>query len=230
MVDNMNLFRKESLASYMKTDGQMPKIMNARDLMAMDIGAVIGSRVFILPGTVAANDASPRVTLFFLAAAVVCGLADMCYAEFSSAIPVAGTYGNTIYGKFIGWIMGWALVLEYLLAVACVSTGWAAYFNSLLAGCGISITKALSGPFNPVGGTYIKLTAILSVILITWMLSYGMLESIRVSNIAIIVKLAIIAAFIVIGVFLVKKANYHPFLPYGAHGAFKGATTVFFVF
>lgn len=177
MVDNMNLFRKESLASYMKTDGQMPKTMNARDLMAMDIGAVIGNRVFILPGTVAANDASPRVTLFFLAAAVVCGLADMCYAEFSSAIP-----------------------------------------------------KALSGPFNPVGGTYIKLTAILSVILITWMLSYGMLESIRVSNIAIIVKLAIIAAFIVIGVFLVKKANYHPFLPYGAHGAFKGATTVFFVF
>ena len=68
------------------------------------------------------------------------------------------------------------------------------------------------------------------MILITWMLSYGMLESIRVSNIVIIVKLAIIAAFIVIGVFLVKKANYHPFLPYGAHGAFKGATTVFFVF
>lgn len=229
----MDLFRKESLASYMKTDGQMPKTMNAGDLMAMGIGAVIGSGIFILPGTVAANDAGPGVTFSFLAAAVVCGLAGMCYAEFSSAIPVAGSaysYGNIIYGEFIGWIMGWALVLEYLLAVACVSTGWAAYFNSLLASCGVNIPKALSGPFNPAGGTYINLTAILSVILITWLLSYGMHESVRVNNIAIAVKLLIIVAFIVIGIFFVKKANYHPFLPYGAHGAFKGATTVFFAF
>ena len=232
-VDNMDLFRKESLASYMKTDSQMPKTMNAGDLMAMGIGAVIGSGIFILPGTVAANDAGPGVTFSFLAAAVVCGLAGMCYAEFSSAIPVAGSaysYGNIIYGEFIGWIMGWALVLEYLLAVACVSTGWAAYFNSLLASCGVNIPKALSGPFNPAGGTYINLTAILSVLLITWLLSYGMHESVRVNNIAIAVKLLIIVAFIVIGIFFVKKANYHPFLPYGAHGAFKGATTVFFAF
>ena len=229
----MDLFRKESLASYMKTDGQMPKTMNAGDLMAMGIGAVIGSGIFILPGTVAANDAGPGVTLSFLAAAVVCGLAGMCYAEFSSASPVAGSaysYGNIIYGEFIGWIMGWALVLEYLLAVACVSTGWAAYFNSLLASCGVNIPKSLSGPFNPAGGTYINLTAILSVLLITWLLSYGMHESVRVNNIAIVVKLLIIVAFIVIGIFFVKKANYHPFLPYGAHGAFKGATTVFFAF
>ena len=144
----MDLFRKESLASYMKTDGQMPKTMNAGDLMAMGIGAVIGSGIFILPGTVAANDADPGVTLSFLAAAVVCSLAGMCYAEFSSAIPVAGSaysYGNIIYGEFIGWIMGWALVLEYLLAVACVSTGWAAYFNSLLASCGVNIPKAQIG-------------------------------------------------------------------------------------
>lgn len=172
----MDLFRKESLASYMKTDSQMPKTMNAGDLMAMGIGAVIGSGIFILPGTVAANDAGPGVTFSFLAAAIVCGLAGMCYAEFSSAIPVAGSaysYGNIIYGEFIGWIMGWALVLEYLLAVACVSTGWAAYFNSLLASCGVNIPKALSGPFNPAGGTYINLTAILSVLLITWLLSYG---------------------------------------------------------
>ena len=117
-----------------------------------------------------------------------------------------------------------------MLAVACVSTGWAAYFNSLLDSCGVDIPKALSGPFNPAGGTYINLTAILSVLSITWLLSYGMHESVRVNNIAIAVKLLIIVAFIVIGVFFVKKANYHPFLPYGAHGAFKGATTVFFAF
>ena len=90
--------------------------------------------------------------------------------------------------------------------------------------------RALAGPFDPAKGTYINLTAILSVLLITWLLSYGMHESVRVNNIAIIIKLLIIVAFIIIGVFFVKRANYHPFLPYGAHGAFKGATTVFFAF
>lgn len=125
---SLNLFRKESLSRYLKADNKFVKSLSAGDLMAMGIGAVIGTGIFILPGTVAANDAGPGVSLSFLAAAVVCALAGMCYAEFSSAMPVAGSaysYGNVVYGEFIGWIMGWALVLEYMLAVASVSTGWA---------------------------------------------------------------------------------------------------------
>ena len=230
---SLNLFRKESLSRYLKADNKFVKSLSADDLMAMGIGAVIGTGIFILPGTVAANDAGPGVSLSFLAAAVVCALAGMCYAEFSSAMPVAGSaysYGNVVYGEFIGWIMGWALVLEYMLAVASVSTGWAAYFNSLLASCGINIPKALSGPFDPAHGTYVNIVAIIIVLLITWMLSFGMTSSVRVNNIAIAIKIAIIVAFIVVGAFFIKKANYQPFLPYGMHGVFKGATTVFFAF
>ena len=230
---SLNLFRKESLSRYLKADNKFVKSLSAGDLMAMGIGAVIGTGIFILPGTVAANDAGPGVSLSFLAAAVVCALAGMCYAEFSSAMPVAGSaysYGNVVYGEFIGWIMGWALVLEYMLAVASVSTGWAAYFNSLLASCGINIPKALSGPFDPAHGTYVNIVAIIIVLLITWMLSFGMTSSVRVNNIAIAIKIAIIVAFIVVGAFFIKKANYQPFLPYGMPGVFKGATTVFFAF
>ena len=220
---SLNLFRKESLSRYLKADNKFVKSLSAGDLMAMGIGAVIGTGIFILPGTVAANDAGPGVSLSFLAAAVVCALAGMCYAEFSSAMPVAGSaysYGNVVYGEFI----------EYMLAVASVSTGWAAYFNSLLASCGINIPKALSGPFDPAHGTYVNIVAIIIVLLITWMLSFGMTSSVRVNNIAIAIKIAIIVAFIVVGAFFIKKANYQPFLPYGMHGVFKGATTVFFAF
>ena len=205
---SLNLFRKESLSRYLKADNKFVKSLSAGDLMAMGIGAVIGTGIFILPGTVAANDAGPGVSLSFLAAAVVCALAGMCYAEFSSAMPVAGSaysYGNVVYGEFIGWIMGWALVLEYMLAVASVSTGWAAYFNSLLASCGINIPKALSGPFDPAHGTYVNIVAIIIVLLITWMLSFGMTSSVRVNNIAIAIKIAIIVAFIVVGAFFIKK-------------------------
>lgn len=230
---SLNLFRKESLSRYLKADNKFVKSLSAGDLMAMGIGAVIGTGIFILPGTVAANSAGPAVSLSFLAAAVVCALAGMCYAEFASAMPVAGSaysYGNIIYGEFIGWIMGWALVLEYMLAVASVSTGWAAYFNSLLASCGINIPKALSGPFDPAHGTYVNIVAVIVVLLITWLLSYGMQASAKINNIAITIKLAIIIAFIVIGAFFIKKANYQPFMPFGVHGVFKGATTVFFAF
>ena len=109
-----NLFRKESLDRYLKADRHFVKTMNAWDLMAMGIGAVIGTGIFILPGTVAAQDAGPGVTISFLFAAIVCGLAAMCYTEFSSALPVAGSaysYGNIVFGEFLGWILGWALVL-----------------------------------------------------------------------------------------------------------------------
>ena len=143
----LNILRKESLSRYMSADQKFVKSMSAIDLMTLGIGAVIGTGIFILPGTVAANDAGPGVILSFLMAAIVCALAAMCYAEFSSALPVAGSaysYGNIIFGEIIGWILGWALVLEYMLAVSSVSTGWAAYFNSLINSFGLHIPKALS--------------------------------------------------------------------------------------
>ena len=229
----LNILRKESLSRYMSADQKFVKSMSAIDLMTLGIGAVIGTGIFILPGTVAANDAGPGVILSFLMAAIVCALAAMCYAEFSSALPVAGSaysYGNIIFGEIIGWILGWALVLEYMLAVSSVSTGWAAYFNSLINSFGLHIPKALSGPFDPAHGTYVNIVAIIIVLLITLMLSQGMQSSLRINNIAVAIKLLIILLFIGIGLFFIKPANYHPFMPFKLSGVFRGATTVFFAF
>lgn len=229
----LNILRKESLSRYMSADQKFVKSMSAIDLMTLGIGAVIGTGIFILPGTVAANDAGPGVILSFLMAAIVCALAAMCYAEFSSALPVAGSaysYGNIIFGEIIGWILGWALVLEYMLAVSSVSTGWAAYFNSLINSFGLHIPKALSGPFDPAHGTYVNIVAIIIVLLITLMLSQGMQSSLRINNIAVAIKLIIILLFIGIGLFFIKPANYHPFMPFKLSGVFRGATTVFFAF
>ena len=229
----LNIFRKESLDRYLGADKLFVKTMNARDLMAIGIGTVIGTGIFILPGTIAAKQAGPGVSLSFLLSAIVCAFAAMCYAEFASALPVAGSaysYGNVVFGEFFGWLLGWALVLEYMLAVASVSTGWAAYFNSFIESFGLKIPHALSGPFDPAHGTYINIIAVVIVLLITVMLSRGLQSSVRVNNIAVVIKVAIILIFIVAGLFFIKPKNYHPFLPYHMSGVIHGATIGFFAY
>ena len=229
----LNIFRKESLDRYLGADKLFVKTMNARDLMAIGIGTVIGTGIFILPGTIAAKQAGPGVSLSFLLSAIVCAFSAMCYAEFASALPVAGSaysYGNVVFGEFFGWLLGWALVLEYMLAVASVSTGWAAYFNSFIESFGLKIPHALSGPFDPAHGTYINIVAVVIVLLITVMLSRGLQSSVRVNNIAVVIKVAIILIFIVAGLFFIKPKNYHPFLPYHMSGVIHGATIGFFAY
>lgn len=226
------MLKKESLDNYIDADSRLIKSMSAWDLVALGIGAVIGTGIFILPGTVAATKSGPAIILSFVVAAIVCGLAAMCYAEFSSALPIAGSaysYGNVVYGQFIGWILGWALVLEYMLSVAAVSTGWAAYFNSLISGFGIHMPTALSGAFDPAHGTYINLVAVLIVLFVAWLLSNGMKTSTRVQNIMVAVKIVIILIFVLLGLFYVKPANWHPFFPYKG-GVLAGASAVFFAF
>ena len=229
----LNIFRKESLDRYLGADKLFVKTMNARDLMAIGIGTVIGTGIFILPGTIAAKQAGPGVSLSFLLSAIVCAFAAMCYAEFASALPVAGSaysYGNVVFGEFFGWLLGWALILEYMLAVASVSTGWAAYFKSFIESFGLKIPHALSGPFDPAHGTYINIVAVVIVLLITVMLSRGLQSSVRVNNIAVVIKVAIILIFIIAGLFFIKPKNYHPFLPYHMSGVIHGATIGFFAY
>lgn len=229
----LNIFRKESLDRYLGADKLFVKTMNARDLMAIGIGTVIGTGIFILPGTIAAKQAGPGVSLSFLLSAIVCAFAAMCYAEFASALPVAGSaysYGNVVFGEFFGWLLGWALILEYMLAVASVSTGWAAYFNSFIESFGLKIPHALSGPFDPAHGTYINIVAVVIVLLITVMLSRGLQSSVRVNNIAVVIKVAIILIFIIAELFFIKPKNYHPFLPYHMSGVIHGATIGFFAY
>lgn len=233
----LRIFQREKLDRYLETDKKFIKTMSAVDLISLGIGAVIGTGIFILPGTVAATKAGPGIILSFIVAAIVCSTSAMCYAEFASALPVAGSaysYGNLVFGEVIGWVLGWALILEYVLAVAAVSSAWGAYFQSFLKGFHINFPTAISGPFNPAGGTYGNVIAIIIVLLISWMLSYGMRSSTRVNNTIVFVKIGIILLFIVVGLFYVKPSNWHPFLPYGwigGHGGvFGGAAAVFFAY
>lgn len=229
----LNIFRKQKVKTFMGEDVKFSRTLTAFDLIAMGVGAVIGTGIFILPGTVAATNAGPGVSLSFLIAAIICVFAGMCYAEFASSIPVAGSaysYGSIIYGESVGWLMGWALILEYMLSVAAVAAGWSSYFSSFIKPFGLSIPKAFSGPFDPKNGVYFDLVAVLIIVLISALLAQGMKNSIKINNVAVIIKVAIILIFIFVGLNFIKPANYHPFLPYKMSGVLKGATTVFFAF
>ncbi|MBO2729233.1 amino acid permease [Lactiplantibacillus plantarum] len=227
------IFQKEDLERYLQKDSHFERTLSAVDLIALGIGAVIGTGIFILPGTVAATKAGPGIILSFVLAAIVCAVAAMCYAEFASVLPIAGSaysYGNIVYGEMIGWIIGWALVLEYVLAVATVAVGWAAYFNSFIAGFGLKLPKAITGSFDPAHGAYINVVAILIVCLIAWIIDTGLKTSIRLNNIIVVVKLAIIVLFLLVGSFYVKPSNWTPFAPFGGTGILKGAAVVFFAY
>lgn len=227
------VFKKESLDRYLAEDRNFNKTLSAKDLISMGIGAVIGTGIFILPGTVAALHSGPAITISFVIAALVCSTAAMCYAEFSSALPIAGSaysFGNVVFGEIVGWFLGWALILEYMLAVAAVSTGFSAYFNSLLAGFGIHLPKAITGPFDPANGTFINLPAVLIVLFIAYVLSRGLRTSMTINSIVVVIKIAIIILFLLVGMFYVKPANWDPFMPFGTKGVLVGAAQVFFAY
>lgn len=229
----MKIFRKPQLSTYLKLDHKMTRSLSSMDLLAMGVGAVIGTGIFILPGSVAATTAGPAVSISFLVAAFICILAGMCYAEFASTFPIAGSaysYGSIIYGEGIGWLMGWALVLEYMLAVATVAAGWSSYFASFIKHFGISLPLALSGPFNPTKGTYFDIVAVVVILLLAFLLSQGLKSSVAINNLAVLIKVAIIVIFIVVGLHFIKPENYVPFMPYHFSGVIKGSTTVFFAF
>lgn len=227
------LTKKESLDRYLDKDSLLEKSMDAKDLLLLGVGTVIGTGIFILPGTVAALYSGPGIVMSFVLAALVCATAAMCYAEFSSALPVAGSaysYGNIVFGEFIGWVIGWALILEYMLSVAAVSTGWSAYLVSFLKGVGINVPKAITGSFDPAHGTYFNLFAILIVLAISLLLTQGVKTSTRINNVIVVAKIAIIILFVIVGMFYVKPSNWSPFAPYGSHGIMRGASLVFYAY
>ncbi len=234
MLNLSNLFRKKRIDDLLNPKGvHLNQTLGAFDLILLGVGAIVGTGIFILPGTVAAGHSGPAIIFSFLIAALVCALAGMCYSEFSSSVPVTGsayTYGYIVFGEIIAWFVGWALVLEYGLAAASVATGWSSYLISLLEGFNITIPTALSGPFNPAEGTYINLPAILIIMLISFLLSFGIQESAKINKIMVFVKVGVILLFIAVGVFYVKPENWQPFMPFGMHGVISGAALVFFAY
>ncbi|MFJ7696928.1 APC family permease [Lysinibacillus fusiformis] len=229
------LFRRKKIEELLQNKGtiQLKKSLGAFDLILLGVGAIVGTGIFILPGTVAATHAGPGIVFSFIIAAIVCAFAGMCYSEFASSVPVTGsayTYGYIVFGEIIAWLVGWALLLEYGLAVAAVATGWSSYLSSLLAGFHIVLPPAISGAFNPAAGTYINVPAILIIFATAFLLTLGIKESTRFNSWMVFLKVAVILLFIGVGVFYVKPTNWEPFLPFGISGVFSGSALVFFAY
>jgi APA family basic amino acid/polyamine antiporter len=229
------LFIKKQVQTDLYRKTGLEKTLTAFSLTTMGIGAIVGSGIFITPGLIAANYTGPGVMLSYLIAVVVCAMAALCYSEFSSTIPLAGsayTYVYAVFGEFAAWILGWALISEYLFAVSSVAVSWSSYFQNLLAGFGIKLPnflRAASGTAGVHGGG-IDIVALVITMLVAWLLSKGIRESARINNIMVIVKILVILLFIGIAIFYVKPANYNPFLPFGTSGIFKGAAVAFYAY
>ncbi|WP_430535264.1 amino acid permease [Listeria rocourtiae] len=233
MESNSSFFRKKKF--HLETSGEhhLNKTLGAFDLTMLGVGAVVGAGIFILPGQIASVTAGPGIIISFIIAGLACCLAALCYSEFASKLPIAGsayTYSYHVFGEGIAWILGWSLLLEYGLAVAAVASGWAAYVKSLLAGFSIHVPTAISGSYSPSNGTYFDLLAFIIIIVIGILLSLGIKESTRVNNIMVLLKVAVVVLFIVVGVFYVKPDNWTPFLPFGFSGVITGASMVFFAY
>lgn len=203
-------------------------------LAALGIGAIIGAGIFVLTGIAAATYAGPGLVLSYVVAGIVSGLAALCYAEFASSVPVAGsayTYSYATLGEFIAWIIGWDLILEYAVGAATVSISWSGYLGDFLKSTfGLALPKALTVSRFAANGGGINLPAALIVLLITGLLILGTNETKVVNNIIVAVKLAIIVFFLVVGFGHIKPANWRPFLPFGVGGVFGGASIIFFAY
>ncbi|MGV9374694.1 amino acid permease [Nonomuraea sp. NPDC003707] len=254
----MDIFRTKSVEQSIRDtedpEHQLRKRLTATDLTVFGIGVIVGTGIFVLTGQVAKEVAGPAVALSFVVAGIVCGLAALCYAEFASTIPVAGsayTFAFATLGEFPAWVIGWDLTLELALAAAVVAVGWSGYFASMLTSIGIHLPASIAGE-NPV----VNVPAILIVLLLTVILVIGIKVSSRVNLILVITKITVVLLVIVAGLFFVKGANYTPFIPeavptprveglkapliqvlfgvtpvaFGMLGVFSAAAIVFFAF
>ncbi|MGK5015629.1 MULTISPECIES: amino acid permease [unclassified Janthinobacterium] len=233
----MSLFRTKNLddmIAHSKKPGGLAKVLGPFDLVLMGIGAIVGTGIFVLTGT-GALTAGPALSLSFVVAAVACCFAALCYAEFASTVPVAGsiyTYSYATLGELAAWMIGWDLLLEYGLAAAAVSVGWSGYFQSLLSGFGIALPAALTAAPGALPGvtTFINLPALVIMLLLTAMLGWGVRESARLNNIMVAIKVGVVLLFIIFGARHVQPANWQPYMPFGYHGMLSAAALVFFAF
>lgn len=223
------LFRKKSIEKLVtetqSSEHGLKRALNTGNLIALGIGAIIGAGLFVRTAAAAANYAGPAVTLGFIIAGLGCALAGLCYAEFASMIPAAGsayTYSYATMGEFIAWIIGWDLVLEYALGAATVSIAWSEYLNKLLGYFNLQIPYEWThSPFEVLkdaGGQIVahgimNIPALFILLLLTLLLIKGITESSLVNSIIVIIKVAIVILFIVLGWSFINPAHHHPFLP-----------------
>jgi len=248
----MNLLRRKSVTQLQAdalTDNRLKRALGATNLTALGIGAIIGTGIFVLTGTVAAQNAGPAVVLSFVLAGVASIFAALCYSEFASLVPMAGsayTYGYATLGELFAWIIGWDLILEYALGAVTVSIGWSGYVVSFLRDIGIHIPPELSAARGTLitlaDGTQVaaifNLPAVIIIAVVTLLLVIGIRESATVNNVIVFVKVAVVLVFIIGAAHAVNPANWHPFIPpstgarghFGWSGVMQGAGIVFFAY
>jgi APA family basic amino acid/polyamine antiporter len=245
------LFRTKSLQQMMAaasdSEHGLKRALSATNLIFIGVGCIVGTGIFVITGTAAAQYAGPALSISFLISAVVCMFVALCYTEFASMIPISGSaysYAYTTVGELLAWFIGWNLVLEYIFGASLVAVGWSGYVVSFLKDWGVVIPPELSNaPLNYndgwiTTGAIINLPSVFIVALITTVLVFGIRESVRFNNIIVIVKIAVILLFIGFGLSHINPDNYHPFIPentgvtgeFGWSGIFRAAGIIFLAF
>ncbi len=230
------MLAKKSLAdlqSDVDSSHSLKKSLGALELTALGIGCIIGTGIFVLTGVAAAKHAGPGIMLSFVIAGLACAFAGLCYAEFASMIPIAGsayTYAYATLGELVAWIIGWDLILEYTVGASAVAIGWSGYLVKIFHGIGVHLPVAVTNPPGLVPGSLINLPAIVIVLIMTWVLVLGVKESARFNNVMVAVKLAVVLLFIVMGTGHINTANWTPLMPFGWTGVLTGASFVFFAY
>lgn len=247
-----SLFRKKSIAEALSRansdkDG-LKRTLSANNLIALGVGAIIGTGIFVLTGTAAANYAGPALTISFVISAIGCLLAGLCYAEFASMIPVAGSayaYSYSTLGELIAWFIGWDLILEYLFTAGTVAVGWSGYVISFLNGIGIHIPVSIAeSPFGYdvhsgwyLTGSIINFPAMFIISLMAVLLVLGIKQSATLNNVIVFVKVIVILLFIGFGIAYISTDNWVPYIPeqtsfghFGFSGILRGAGVIFFAY
>lgn len=240
----MGLFVRKSLESLQNEAGRsgagtLKRVLGPVGLVAMGVGAIIGAGLFSITGTVAAEYAGPSITLSFIIAAIGCCFAGLCYAEFASMIPVAGsayTYSYATMGELIAWIIGWDLVLEYSVAATTVSISWSRYLVVFLEGVGIHLPQAWTA--CPWDGGIANVPAFCIIIVMSLFLMRGTAQSSLLNDVIVFLKVGVIAVFIILGWKFINAENYVPYVPentgtlgeFGFSGIIRGAAVVFFAY
>jgi APA family basic amino acid/polyamine antiporter len=212
---------------------KLKKSLTAVDLVALGLGAIIGTGIFVLAGVAAAEKSGPSIVLSFILAGLACAFAAISYAELASMFPIAGSTYNYAYiamGEFIAWIIGWDLILEYVLALPAIALGWSSYFTNLLSSLGVNIPGWATHSSLQGSGGLINIPAIGILIIIAILNYIGAKETATINNIGVAFKVFVVLFFIFVGISHVRPVNWQPFMPYGWKGVFKGAAIVFFAY
>ncbi|WP_110182343.1 amino acid permease [Nocardioides solisilvae] len=248
---------EQSIAETDEPEHRLRKSLGALDLMVFGVGVIIGAGIFVVTGTVAKTNSGPAITLSFAIAGLACGLAALCYAEFASTVPVAGsayTFSYATFGELVAWVIGWDLALEFTIGAAALATSFSGYFQEVFDGTFLEVPASLSSAAEG----YVDLPAVVIALLVTAVLIAGIKFSSRLNQVIVAIKLLVIAAVIVFGVAHIDPDNYSPFIPesqpapegdggflhstlistllgidpavYGLAGVIAGASIVFFAF